>query len=111
MTNTNDRKMRRIYTSIAQRKAAQSICRFKVAALGFNSDGDCVAKAVNTPRFVRPGGGIHAEQHIFKVAKRKGVVTILICRVGSSGSLLPIHPCPICQKTADTMNIRIITVV
>jgi cytidine deaminase len=110
MTGANVKKVKREYLDAAMHKAKQSICRFKVAALGFNRDGDCVVKATNQPRFVRHGGGIHAEQRIFKVAKEKGVVAILICRVGNTGKLLPIDPCPACRKTAEDLNIRIVTV-
>ena len=97
-----------IYT--AQKKAGQSPCRNRVSALGFNKNGDCVMKAFNKYRFERKGGGIHAERQIMQQAKKKGIVHILICRVGRSGNLLPIEPCSKCQKIADKLGIVISSV-
>lgn len=94
----------------AMRKAAQSNCRFLVAAMGFNKAGVVVSAKTNRPRFCREGGGEHAEQLVMREAKRKGVVRILICRVGRKGTLLPIDPCPRCQKTSEKLGIEIITV-
>jgi predicted xylose isomerase-like sugar epimerase len=40
-------------------------------------------------------------------AKKKGITHILICRVGSSGDLLPVEPCPKCRATASKLGIVI----
>jgi len=95
---------------IARKKAAQSICRTKISAIGFNRDGVIVAKATNKPRFSRPGGGLHAERELMKMAKRKGITSILICRVNKSGGLLPVDPCEGCAEKADELGIKIYTV-
>lgn len=94
----------------AIRKALQSICIFKVAALGFNKDGVCVMARTNRPLFDRKGGGLHAEAQLLAVAHQKGIVRILICRVNQSGKILPIHPCSVCQTTADKLGVKIETV-
>lgn len=91
-------------------KALQSCCKFRVAALGFNKAGICVATSTNRPRFSRKGGGNHAEILIMREAKKKGITHILICRIGSGGALRPIDPCPNCQKIADRLNIQITTI-
>ena len=91
-------------------KALQSYCKFRVAALGFNRDGQCVASATNRSRFSHKGGGIHAEERLFFIARRKGIVKILICRIGSGGNLLPIDPCSRCSKIAEKLNIKIETI-
>ena len=91
------------------KKASQSICKFRVAALGFNSEGVCVASASNRPRFSHKGGGIHAERKLMEL-KSKGIVKILICRIGNGGDLLPIDPCETCQKIADKLGIRIVSI-
>lgn len=91
-------------------KAKQSICKFKIAALGFNQNGDCVITRTNAPGFNRKGGGKHAEARIMMYAKRRGITKILICRIGNSGNLLPINPCESCQKIADKLNIKIETI-
>jgi len=94
----------------AQRKASQSICKFYVAALGFNRAGVCVVTRTNRPRFSRQGGGLHAEQLVMQQAKQKGVVRILICRVGRGGKLRPIEPCESCAKIAEKLGIEITSV-
>jgi hypothetical protein len=38
------------------------------------------------------------------------IKTILISRVGHSGILRPISPCKTCQKVADKLGIKIISV-
>lgn len=93
-----------------KKKANQSSCIFKVAALGFNKKGECVASSVNKPFLNKKGGGIHAEEQLFKVAKKKGIVKILLCRVGRSGELRPIKPCCSCSKTAKKLGITIVSI-
>ena len=94
-----------------KKKARQSICTFKVAALGFNKSGICVMARTNKPRFSRPSGGLHAEARIFPEARKRGIVRILICRVSANtGELLPIDPCSKCQKIADKLGIVLQTI-
>ena len=95
------------YVHRLKKKAQQSVCNYKVAALGFNKKGECVASSVNKPYLYKRGGGIHAEEAIFNVAQKKGIVRILICRVGRSGKLRPIQPCESCAKTARKLGIVI----
>ena len=92
------------------RKAKQSICKFRLCAFGFNRDGICVATATNSPRFSHKGGGLHAEEKIFFSAKSKGIVKILICRIGSGGTIRPIDPCERCSKIAEKLGIKIETI-
>jgi len=92
-------------------KAMQSTCRSRVAALGFNRKGECVASSVNQPFLYRRGGGLHAEEQLFKVARKRGIVKILICRVGGSGVLRPIDACKSCSKTADKLGITISSII
>ena len=95
---------------LAKNKARQSLCRNRVSALGFNKNGDCVIKTFNKHRFERKGGGIHAEMQIMQQARKKGIVHIIICRVGRNGDLLPIEPCKKCQQIADKLEITISSV-
>jgi cytidine deaminase len=94
----------------AIKKASKSICKFQIAALGFNGRGELVLIKTNRPRFCRYGGGLHAEMAIMNKARRYGIVRILICRVGKSGLLRPIEPCACCSKIAEKLGIKIETI-
>lgn len=96
--------------NLLKKKAAQAPCAFKVAAVGINTHGEAVIRTCNEYRFDRGGGGLHAEEKIFRVAKRKNISIIFICRVSKAGKVLPISPCKRCQKKADELGIKIISV-
>lgn len=93
-----------------RRKATKSICKYHVAALGFNDNNDCVDTATNFPRFPRLGGSYHAERILMSRARQKGIVKILICRVNINGKMLPIEPCSMCQKIAKKLDIKIVSI-
>jgi cytidine deaminase len=93
-----------------QQKACQSIAKFRISAFGINRKGECVAKACNQSRFVKKGGGTHAEMKIMLEARRKRIKTIIICRVGRGGAILPIEPCSVCAEKAKELGIKIISV-
>jgi cytidine deaminase len=63
----------------------------------------------NRPRFNQFGGGWHAERLVMEQAKARGIVRIIVCRVGKQGNLLPIEPCAVCQKIADKLGIKLVT--
>jgi hypothetical protein len=90
-------------------KAWRSSCRFKVAALGVNKRGELLGITFSHPRFCRKGGSIHAEMALIK-RYGKRLSKIYICRVNKTRSKLPIHACRVCQKTADSMGIKIIPI-
>jgi tRNA(Arg) A34 adenosine deaminase TadA len=96
-------------TRLAISKAKQSICTYRVSAVGINKRGEVVMKAVNKSRFMRQGGAIHAEMQIM-LRGGPAVKTILICRVGRAGDILPIKPCKACAKKAEELGIKIISV-
>jgi len=98
-----------IVKDIAVKKATQSICRYKVSAIGFDNKGNILGSAHNTHRFVRKNGGIHAEINLIRKYKNK-LKTILICRVGNSGELLPINCCEKCQKVCDKLDIKVVSI-
>ena len=88
---------------ILRKKAEQSVCRFKIAAVGFNNKGEIVRKSTNKHRFLCPHGGIHAEQFLFN----RNIKKIYILRLGRGGDILPIKPCKKCLKIAKKYNIEI----
>lgn len=87
-------------------KASQSSSNFKISAFGLNAKNEIVIKTTNVPRFKK---GIHAEELVFRVAAQKNIKTIIICRIGKTGNLLPIDPCPSCAATAKKLGIKIIS--
>lgn len=99
-------------TNVAERlrkKAGQSICTYKVSAIGFNRKGDYIGHSINVSRFMRQGGGKHAEMRLLQRYGNK-ISTIFIARFGKSGNFLPINACQCCQKVADKLGVRIVSV-
>ena len=92
------------------KKAKQSNCRFKISAFGYNKKGELIGTATNKQRFVRKGGGEHAEKLLMQQFHPKSLKTIIICRIGNGGAILPIHPCPTCARMAAEHNVKIVTV-
>lgn len=90
----------------AKKKALSSYCRYRISAVGFNYRGDAICVYSNSPRFAKFHGGLHAEMAVVK--NYPSVKTILLCRVGAKGNLLPIHPCRSCAKVLEKLNIRVI---
>lgn len=90
-------------------KAKQSNCTYKVSAVGLNKKGEVIYTSTNKTRFMKAGGGIHAEMDVM-LKGGPGVKTIVICRVGRGGDILPIHPCPVCGEKARELGIKIISV-
>jgi len=95
---------------LAEKKARQSSCTYRVSAIGLNKRGEVLGSTTNRHRSIHPvKGNIHAEiALIHKYGKQ--LRTIIICRVGNGGDILPIHPCPNCQRIADSLGIKIETV-
>lgn len=93
----------------AVKKSIQSNCNYKVSALGFSRKGDFIGAETNKHRFPGKGRGMHAE-HLLICRYGKKIKTIVICRTGRSGNILPIDPCDKCKKLADSLNIKIISI-
>lgn len=90
-------------------KAKKSFCKFKVSAVALDGKGDVISYSTNKPRFSKHHGGFHAERLLMsKYGSR--IKTIIICRVGNGGDLLPIDPCEACQKMADKLGIKILSI-
>jgi cytidine deaminase len=94
---------------IAIKKAKQSVCTYKVSAIGLNKRGEVIYKAFNRSRFMRHGGAVHAEMQVMLKAG-PGLKTIIICRVGNGGAILPIDPCSICKAKAEELGVKIVSV-
>ena len=95
------------YSRLAKQKANQSPTRYKVSAIGLDHKGNLLGSSFSSFRFSRYGGGLHAEMALLH---RYGanIKTMIICRVGRSGEILPIDSCSRCQKVLNKMGIKVI---
>lgn len=99
---------------LLKEKASHSDCTYKVSAIAFDKRGDVLGHCTNSHAKWnvleygegRPRTAIHAERRM--IERYAGLVkTIVICRVGRSGKLRPIDPCPMCQKVAKKYGVKI----
>lgn len=93
---------------IGIKKARQSVCRFKISAIGLNKKGEVIYTTCNSPRFSKKNGGYHAEMKCMKNAG-PSLETIIIFRINNNGDLLPIEPCDMCSTKAKENGIKILT--
>lgn len=110
--------------NLLKEKASHSPVSYKVSAVAFDKHGDIlghmtssISRKVSYEEYRkqckngigRSGTGEHAERRLMQ---RYGslIKTILICRVGRKGDILPIDPCKKCLEVADKLGIRIISV-
>ena len=97
--------------SALRKKALTSHCTYRVSAIAFDKKGEILGISRNAYGLsTRQGAGRHAERELIKRYKDL-IKTIVICRSGGSGKLLPIDPCPMCKKIADKLGIKIISIV
>jgi len=94
---------------IAIQKAKRSVCPYKVSAIGLDKHGSVIGSAFNRPLQSGRQRPIHAEMALMARYKR-ALRTIIICRVGSSGNILPIDPCPVCARKARELGIKIVSI-
>jgi len=93
------------YVKLGIRKASQSKCRFKVCAIGLNSKGDLIDAKCNKSKIEKKGMGKHAEIELIKRHGRK-IRKIILIRIGGTGNILPIDPCPTCSKIMQRYGIK-----
>jgi cytidine deaminase len=95
--------------NLAQKKASQSTCRYKVSAVGLDKRGRVLGCQMNRHRLPFKGGGVHAEIALIRKYGTK-LKSIIICRTNKSGDLLDIHSCKACSQVADKLNIKIYSI-
>lgn len=109
----------RAVAELLKEKASHSPCTYRVSAVAFDAKGDILGHATNShavnwdvldkcPRG-RAGTSQHAERILLR-RYRDLVKTIVICRIGRGGELLPIDPCPVCRKVASKYGAKIISI-
>lgn len=103
---------------LLKEKASHSSCTYKVSAIAFDKKGNILGHATNKHSAWdvldggeggRAGTAKHCERELIK-RYSQNIKTIIICRVGRSGELRPIDPCPACMKAAKKYGIKIISV-
>ena len=81
--------------------------------MAFDKRGEFIGRAFNglPPDGLegKPGIGVHAE---YKLMMKYGdlLKTIVISRIGHSGEWRPIKPCHNCQKLAEKLGVKLITI-
>ena len=96
-----------------KKKAEHSPSHIRMAGIAFDKKGDILGVVSNGFRInnVKPAkySGDHVEK---KLIGRYGnlISKILLMRIGRAGAILPIDPCPKCQKILDKYGIKVITV-
>lgn len=80
-----------------------------ISAVAFDRKGNVLGYSRNDVYLERHEGGAHAEQKLLS-QYRQNIHTIVIVRVGRSGSLRPIAPCRRCQALADKYGVKIVSV-
>lgn len=90
----------------AYRKTIITPCKFKVCCICYDRRKRILGISYCSPRFSHKGGGVHAEMMALqKWGTRISSLTLL--RFGTTGNLLPIHPCPNCQKVLNKLKIKV----
>lgn len=101
---------------LLKEKAAHSPCTYRVSGVAFDAKGDVLGHATNSHAqwnvldygSGRAGTAKHAER-ILLARYRDLIKTIVICRIGRSGNILPIDPCPTCKKAAAKYGVKIVS--
>lgn len=102
------------YIGLLKQKAEQSPSKYRISAIALDKKGDVLGTASNTyskygidmsNKFM----GVHAERKLMERYKTN-IKTIIIMRIGKSGSILPVDPCRVCSSIAKKMGIKIISV-
>ena len=103
---------------LLKEKASHSPCTYKVSGIALDAKGDILGHVTNShsrgwnildkQEVGRAGTGDHAERRLIQQYSQL-IKTIVICRVGRSGKLRPIDPCPACQKAAAKYGIKIVS--
>lgn len=112
-------KINHIVKDTLKKKAHKSDCTYRISAIALDKKGDILGCASNKHAAWnvlekengegRAGTAKHAERLLMK-RYGQNIKTIILCRVGHSGIIRPIDSCPTCQKVADKLGIKIISV-
>lgn len=103
---------------LLKEKASHSPCTYRISGIAFSKKGNVLGYCTNNhskwqvlEKFPigRAGTAEHCEKRLIQKFGRR-IHTIIICRIGRSGNVLPIDPCPSCAKLATKYGITIKTI-
>lgn len=104
--------------SLLKEKAECSPCTYRISGIAFSKKGNILGYCTNSHSkwqvldkspIGRAGTAEHCEKRLIEKYGRR-IHTIVICRVGRSGNILPIDPCKSCSKLAAKYDITIKTI-
>lgn len=108
-----DQKKLQAIKCILNRKSDNNITvTYPIVAIGLNKSGDIIGIAsnkINNCSIAKKGNGKHAERELIR-KYGKSIKTIILYRKGNNGSCLPIHPCNVCKKVCDKLNIKVFSI-
>ncbi len=103
---------------LLKEKASHSPCTYKISGIAFSKKGNVLGYCTNNHSkwqvlekspIGRSGTAEHCEKRLIQKFGRR-IHTIVICRIGRSGNILPIDPCASCAKLAAKYGITIKTI-
>lgn len=89
-----------------RRKSKQSVCTYRVVAVGFSRKGNIIGMNMSRPQKNRHSALGHAEYQLMTRYGRK-LHKIVIARFNGRGDMLPIEPCKNCSGLAERLGIII----
>ena len=104
--------------NLLKEKASHSSCTYRVAAICFDHKGNLLGHTTNKhadwdvvekEKAGRAGTSKHAERLLIS-RYSNNIGTIVIARIGHSGQLRKIDPCPACRKAAEKYGIKIVSI-
>ena len=103
---------------LLKEKATHSPCTYKISGIALSKKGDILGHCTNShsrnwnilekQTVGRAGTAQHCERILISQYSHL-IKTIVICRIGRSGEIRPIDPCPACQKVAAKYGIKIVS--
>lgn len=109
----NIRKIKIIKQLLLNKSKSNHLTNYFITAAAFNKKGQLIGiennKLNNSTNYSKHGCGIHAERELIRKYKNN-IKTIILYRRGGNFNTLPIHPCPICSKLINKLNIKLILI-
>lgn len=103
---------------LLKEKASHSPCTYRISGIAFGKKGDILGHCTNSharnwnilekQSIGRAGTAQHCERRLMSQYGQL-IKTIVICRIGRSGQIRPIDPCPACQRVAKKLGIKIVS--